>query len=486
MIGGFSGLGGHGHGGGMSTMRAGGAGMGYGGAGMSVAGGGPAVMAGGARLGHGAVSPGSCGTCAGGTNTLVSTVGGGIGTVPAGTYIAGDGDGCGIGGCSLGGAGCLVGEECGGGTGMMTFVGAGGGDFKTETTYKYVGAGQGDILFITQRRKTYYGLAAFLALLALAAVVISLCTGTSSTTVLQTLLTASSTTSEIRGVPPPQTTIAPAAPRLCMFWGDPHVVTFDGSRPSFYGDGEFWIVKNAQVSIQGVYRGTQYTYGLAATHKVAIGGAFIGNHIIQVDVMENDGKITIDGREICKNLGTTYEHENPNFPFTVVQDDVGVLPDKAASVFKRHIVHIKLPMGIKMTVFRWTNYMDLTIEMQPLPGGQDGSCGNFNGDPSDDTTPLIFERVGVRVADGELLFPSRSPDSWSFEEAEMLKTCDSFTFANAKAKCNSEMKGLGTAIQIKDCTFDQCFGMNEHALRAARTFANAADKAAAGETSVTA
>jgi len=368
----------------------------------------------------------------------------------------------------------------------MTFVGAGGGDFKTETTYKYVGAGQGDILFLTQKRKTYYGLAACLAVLVTIAVAISMSQGTPVSTMKAAQL-VSSTMAPI-GVPPPQsepTTTTPAPPKTCMFWGDPHVVTFDEARPSFYGDGEFWIVKNSQVSIQGVYRGTQYTYGLAATHKVAIGGAFIGNHIIEVEPMEDDGKIMIDGKEICKNLGTNYENENPNFPFTIVHDDVGVLPDRAASQFKRHIVHISLPMGIKMTVFRWTNYMDLTIEMQPLPGGQDGSCGNFNGDPSDDTTPLIFERVGVRIADGEMLFNNRSPDAWSVEEAEMLKTCDSQTYADAQLTCKEEIKGALTTTMLHECMFDLCFGMNEHALRTARTFATEADKAAAGETSET-
>jgi len=407
--------------------------------------------------------------------------------MPAGMYITGDGDGCGAGGCSVGGAGCMVGEECSAGAGMMTFVGGGGGDWTTETTYKYVGAGQGDILFVTQRRKTFYGLAACLAVLVLVAVAIVMAPGTPSTT-MKTLFVSTTAVAPI-GIPPPQlepTTTMPAPPKMCMFWGDPHLVTFDGARPSFYGDGEFWIVKSPQVSIQGRYKGTKYTYGLAATQKVAIGGAFIGQHIIQVDPMDDNGKITVDGKEVCKNLGTSYENENPNFPFSIVHNDVGVLPDKAASQFDRHIVHISLPLGIKMTVFRWANYMDLTIEMPPLADGQDGSCGNFNGDAADDSTPAIFERIGARIADGDMLFDNRSPDAWTYEEAEMLKTCDPETRAGAEDKCKQELQGPQTTIMLHECMFDLCFGMNEHALRIARTFATKADKEAAGDMSETA
>jgi len=56
----------------------------------------------------------------------------------------------------------------------------------------------------------------------------------------------------------------------CKLWGDPHVIQFDqvgsdkNQAPSFYGDGDFWLVKSSTVSIQARFEGTKYTEGLAA------------------------------------------------------------------------------------------------------------------------------------------------------------------------------------------------------------------------------
>jgi hypothetical protein len=276
---------------------------------------------------------------------------------------------------------------------------------------------------------------------------------------------------------------APVVQKRCIFWGDPHIETFDGGRPSFYGDGEFWIVKNKDVSIQGRYMGTKYTYGLAATNKVVIAGPFLHGHQIEVEPMDDGGRVVVDGREVCKELGTRYSIDNGLA--TIVHDDQGQLVDEAASQFKRHMVHISLPLGIQLTVFRWTNYLDLDLRMPKLPGGVDGSCGNFNGDPADDSTQAIFSRVGARVKEGELLFRERATFGFTSEEYAMLKTCA--TLPVAEKKCRAELENSHpTQPELYACMFDYCFGMNEHALRTARTYATPADRAAAGEMSSTA
>jgi hypothetical protein len=267
----------------------------------------------------------------------------------------------------------------------------------------------------------------------------------------------------------------------CIFWGDPHIVTWDGARPSFYGDGEFWIVKNKQVYIQGRYMGTKYTYGLAATNKVVIGGPFLKGHTISVEPMENAGQILVDGRAVCPDLGCSFSLDGGLA--TIKHDDQGTLVDQAASKFDRHMIHIDLPMNIKLTVFRWTNYLDLDLRMPKLDGGVDGSCGNFNGNAADDTTQQIFQRVGARVATDSLLFRSRAGVPFSSEEYDMLQTCH--VLAEAKQKCQTSLaKDLGATVPVDElhaCMFDECFGMNEHALHTARTFATEADRKAAGD-----
>merc|ERR1712087_939405 len=75
---------------------------------------------------------------------------------------------------------------------------------------------------------------------------------------------------------------APAGPtRTCVIWGDPHILTFDNKRVDFYTEGQYWIVKSAQVSVQGLYKPTHATSGLSVMKAIAFGGPFMrGNKII--------------------------------------------------------------------------------------------------------------------------------------------------------------------------------------------------------------
>jgi len=352
----------------------------------------------------------------------------------------------------------------------MAFVGPGGGEWVTETTYRYVGAGNGDITFVSEKRKTWCGLTLCILLaIGLIAALVFL------------FLSMPTTTTTVMGVP-----LAPRPEvRSCTFWGDPHLVTFDGARPSFYGDGDYWIIKNDQVHIQGRYMGTKYTYGLAATQKVVIGGPFLQGNTILIEPMEDNGEIRVNGESVCPHIGCT-KIIGDNLA-TLTHDDKGDLIDEAASQFDRHMVHLTLPLGIKMTVFRWTNYLDLSITTSKLAGGQDGSCGNFNDDPSDDTTQAIFARVGARVDSVDCMFTDAPQLEFTLEEADMLNTCPVSKLDSAKLVCTEELKGTDpTAKLLKACMYDQCFGMNEHALRTAVKFATPEDRAAAGKMSSTA
>lgn len=266
--------------------------------------------------------------------------------------------------------------------------------------------------------------------------------------------------------------------KTCLFWGDPHLVSFDGARPSFYGAGEFWIVKNDQIHIQGRYMGTKYTYGLAATQKVAIGGPFLHGHTIEVEPIEHayGGHILVDGTPVLKDFG---QYRIGNFA-TIDYNGQGKLVDEAASVWTTRAVHLSLPMSVRMTIFRWGNYLDLKLEMPKPVGGLDGSCGNFNNDPSDDTPAAIFQRIGARVPPSELMFNTNAIVQITAEEVAMLRTqCPSRTLASARSECQRELGQQATDVQIQACSFDVCFGMNEHALRVAKNYATGADEAAA-------
>jgi len=275
-------------------------------------------------------------------------------------------------------------------------------------------------------------------------------------------------------MPPPP---PPPQRKTCLFWGDPHLVTFDGARPSFYGDGEYWIVNSGPVQIQGRYMGTKYTYGLAATQKVVVAGTFLNGHKIEVEPVERayGGRILVDGQPVLAEFGILKVCEGA----TITYDGQGELPDKAASLWTSRIVHMELPMGISFTVYRWGNYLDLKLEMTPVPGGQDGSCGNFNGDPADDTTAAILARGG-RVADKDLLFSSRAVTAFTTEEAEMLRrNCPAEELVKGELACRKDLPQNAETVQVNACVFDFCFGMNEHALQTAKNYATPEDKKAA-------
>lgn len=346
-----------------------------------------------------------------------------------------------------------------------------------DASYQYVPPGTGHAPVVMSRPPVspwcWCGACALLAL-AVAAIMLWLGVGAATTT------RQTSIESIVSGEQGPG--VAPGVKKDCLFWGDPHILTFDGQRPSFYGDGEYWIVKNKDIHIQGRYMGTKYTLGLAATQKVAVGGPFLKGHTIEVEPMEAayGGHIFVDGQDVLNEFGTFSVADGLNTIAVIKYDGNGERIDKATSVWPLRVVHMKLPLGVELTVFRWGNYVDMKIRMPRPEGPIDGSCGNFNGDPADDTTALVFGRIGARVSDEELMFRHRAVVMMTHEEAVMFqKTCPMMKIELAKAACDKALPTTVNDAQRLSCAFDFCFGMDQHALQTAKTFATPQDLAAA-------
>merc|ERR1739838_793211 len=99
---------------------------------------------------------------------------------------------------------------------------------------------------------------------------------------------------------------------------------------------------------------------------------------------------------------------------SIQYNGVGQLMQKGRAGKALHIVHIKVndgtPEGVQIQINRWTeasevHYINVRITMHAQPG-QDGHCGNFNGNPADDARMLVRQRIGTTgVAEGDLLFP---------------------------------------------------------------------------------
>merc|ERR1712099_189312 len=78
------------------------------------------------------------------------------------------------------------------------------------------------------------------------------------------------------------------------------------------------------------------------------------------------------------------------------------------------IIHLTLPLSVQVQINRWTeasegNYINAKITM-PVQPGQDGHCGNFNGNQADDDRLQIRQRVGTTgVAVADMIFPGAKP-----------------------------------------------------------------------------
>jgi len=161
-------------------------------------------------------------------------------------------------------------------------------------------------------------------------------------------------------------------------------------------------VKSEAVKIQGKYLPTHATNGLAVTKEIAVGGSFLQGHklVITEDIA------TFDGQQILVTFPSTFD--DPNGLVSIVYNDQGQLLQPGREGKALHVLHITLPNGVAMQVNRWNEegegkYINTKITMPPQPG-QDGHCGNFNGDIADDARLAVRSRLGPNgVPASELL-----------------------------------------------------------------------------------
>merc|ERR1740121_2626001 len=260
--------------------------------------------------------------------------------------------------------------------------------------------------------------------------------------------------------------------KVCTLWGDPHVIQFDqegtdkNQAPSFYGDGDFWVVKSSTVQIQGRFEGTKYTEGLAATNQIVVGGPFLHGHKIEVGTRDS-GVLTVDGKPVMGTFPATY----PGDGFSLSYDSDGPVPDVVPEGNEKRIVHMDLPIGVKVRVYQWKNYLDVRVEMSPQ-AGQDGVCGNFNGNHGDDTTQAIIQRVGARVRPAEVILSGTAMIDFTPQMHKMLEAeCPAAKRASALASCSRSLSTPEADNLVKSCAFDECFGMNVRARARAKTYA---------------
>lgn len=197
---------------------------------------------------------------------------------------------------------------------------------------------------------------------------------------------------------------------VCRISGKPNITSFDGKTRNKYltaghskTGGDTWIVKNAQVHIQGRY--TMMKQGNESYLRlIAVGGPFL-----ESDGTNNTLLISADGKKCYWNSKKILNHHGTTFQNALVsgkynQESVDVdHPEEHVNV---HSLDFKLPRGIKLLVNRAQHGLEMRLTMPRAEDGQDGECGNFNGNKTDDTVALIKNRINVKIESDEMLLAS--------------------------------------------------------------------------------
>uniref|UniRef100_A0A7S2L3U6 VWFD domain-containing protein n=1 Tax=Zooxanthella nutricula TaxID=1333877 RepID=A0A7S2L3U6_9DINO len=94
--------------------------------------------------------------------------------------------------------------------------------------------------------------------------------------------------------------------------------------------------------------------------------------------------------------------------------------------------------------------------MPPHVDGQNGACGNFNNDPTDDTNELIEATAG-RVSMDEMIFHHMTPP-----QAVPHVPCPEHKKAAAREICRREQPGAQEML-LAGCIQDVCVGGRRYA-----------------------
>merc|ERR1719387_2306939 len=260
--------------------------------------------------------------------------------------------------------------------------------------------------------------------------------------------------------PPPTTTVPLGPPGVCSIYGDPHIVTFDHKHASYYTPGEYWIVKSSTVIIQGKYAALPTTNGLAVVKGIAIGGTFLHGHKLIVSTMEAGTVVTYDGAPVVN--GFPGSGKTADGLVSVMYNQAGAMMDEGKGLNgqahdgQMHVLHINLPLQVTLQVNEWNEpgegaYMNVKITMPAQPG-QDGQCGNFNGNPADDDRTQVRARLGTQgVPAGALLFPGGKTPIAAGNRPD-INNCPEEKLAVYKKQCDD------SSTTSMECLIDRCFG----------------------------
>jgi len=269
-----------------------------------------------------------------------------------------------------------------------------------------------------------------------------------------------------------ETTIVPVT-GTCTIWGDPHIDPFDNGifgmekvdSLGIYSSGDYWLVKNDQIKIQGRYGTTIYTpNNMSALLALAFSGPWLWNDTLIIEPEE--GKITYNGTSILTTFPAEFRNKISRLKYMPGDEHIdGVLKNYPVKMIQAFFTR-----NVRVTINRWPKHIDAIIQMPQQLGGQDGHCGNFNFDISDDTAEKVLSRAPLLP--GESLFEEwvAAPNSVSMSKEVTIEDCEATVRQRAEAVCSETMAeesvdedGVDEEMVRHACVFDYCFGGKEFA-----------------------
>jgi len=172
----------------------------------------------------------------------------------------------------------------------------------------------------------------------------------------------------------------------------------------FLKDGEakdLWLVRGRAHDGSTVRIAARYWRNASATgHQIflkslAVSGGFITNRTLVVRPLQD--AITWNNK---KETYAILKDDKIESAFSIE----GLVNATRKMSATGSTVEVMLPKEVKLVFTMHQKYINVALSMPPL-AIQDGLCGNFNGDSSDDTLGMILSR-GPRVNDKHSLLPA--------------------------------------------------------------------------------
>jgi len=222
------------------------------------------------------------------------------------------------------------------------------------------------------------------------------------------------------------TTTTLGAQQSCKVFGDPHVVPFDMPRSGepghekvgpwiaqnvkfgnlMYDNGQFWLVRGTDVSIQGLFWADDFFQ--SSLSSLAISGKMFGDSgktliIEPYTSWGHQGKIYYtDGQEIFVD---TQNQEYADEYVEIKEMWTTILPKKQQLKITFKQGHFT--SSLSLDVLRYNNHVDTEIFMKKRIDVL-GFCGNMDGSLDDEAANM--ELADNRVKEVDLLFPYVSFD----------------------------------------------------------------------------